>query len=523
MLSTSVLIVGCGPVGLWLALQLRTAGVKVLVIDSMSSSESRSPHSKALSMSAGTLATFGSRGLDAAFLKNGIPLPTGHFGALPTRLNFDYEALGQKHSFGLAIPQAQTESILQSECEALKVRFEWGLTLTSLEQQADRVVITALRQTTGAVNVLQREEVRIAASWVVGCDGTHSATRSAAGIPFNGEPSTIKGIMADFQMDRPYGPIPMPALQLGEYENEVRPLLTPIGDGIHYRIATVRKDNGPSQLSLDGIRALLREHYGSDFGAHSVVWASTFGSAFRVAETFRRGRVLLAGDAAHQFLPAGGQGMNLGIQDATNLSWKLALVANGALDAATGNKLLDTYNSERLPAAQETIQNTMAQMALFCADSFQDFALRNVLSEALKSTELNQLWAKRVSGFGEPLGPYRSVGNRHHWMIGTRLSHIPQLDRFSDLFAKLASSTHFALIAFSDRTSSTSQDELQSVCSKWHGHVQMLSLAAPEGHHWSDIHAILVRPDERVAWVSENSLHSTNIGKSLDQVLQAWF
>ncbi|KAJ3494151.1 hypothetical protein NLG97_g4266 [Lecanicillium saksenae] len=519
MLSASVLIVGAGPVGLWLAIQLRTAGIDVLVIDSMPSSDSRSPHSKALAMSAGTLATFGSRGLDAAFLEHGIPLPTGHFGGLPTRLNFDYETLGQKHSFGLAIPQTKTESILQSECESLRTRFEWGLELTTLKQNEDSVVVTAIRHTAGGADGLQ--DVRITASWVVGCDGTHSATRSAVGIAFNGEPSTIKGVMADFQMDRPYGPVPILDPQPGQ-ENRVRPLLTPIGDGLHYRIVDVREDKNPSQLSLDGIQNLLQAHYGTDFGAHSVVWSSTFGSAFRLAGTFRRGRVLLAGDAAHQFLPAGGQGMNLGIQDATNLAWKLALAANGTSDPATADRLLDTYSSERLPAAQETVQNTMAQMALFTANSFQDFALRNVLSEALKSTELNQLWAKRVSGFGEPRSPYRSATNQHHWMVGTRLSHIPQIDRFSGLFAKLASFSQFALITFSERASPASQDALQSVCSQWHGHVQMLNFTAPEESRWSNIYAVIIRPDERVAWVAETNSSSLSVAKSLEQFLQVW-
>ncbi|TPX07591.1 uncharacterized protein E0L32_010690 [Thyridium curvatum] len=368
MLTATVLIVGAGPVGMWLALELRRAAIDVLVIDTKTSRDDRDRVSKALTVSAGTLDTFHSRGLAPALLERSIRVPRAHFGGLPTTLELNGDVLGVAHPYNLAIPQSRTEAILLAACEKAGVRFAWGLRFARLVQSSRRdVVATAevVSRTSDADHdpTSSNKAVSITAHWLVGCDGTHSAVRNAVGVPFEGLPHLVTGILADVILteDPSDGGAPM-TIRQGAMGSCIAVKI----DGELHRVVGLSKTNrhkpASEELALDEVKDHLRDVFGSDLGAHSPAWMSRFGSACRVAASFRSGRVLLAGDAAHQFFPAGGQGLNLGIQDATNLAWKLVAACREEEEEKAGNSrpevvdhLLDSYDRERRSADRDVV------------------------------------------------------------------------------------------------------------------------------------------------------------------------
>ena len=195
MLNTTVLVVGAGPVGMWLALELRRADIDVLIIDMKTSRDARDGFSKALTLSAGTLETFHSRALSSTLLEQSVRLPRAHFGAIDTWLELNSEVLGVVHSYNLAIPQARTEAILLGLYEKAGVRFAWGSKFHRFAESPRGVVVTAGRISPG--NDGGNETVDISARWLVGCDGTHSTVRASAEIPFEGLPHSVSGILAD--------------------------------------------------------------------------------------------------------------------------------------------------------------------------------------------------------------------------------------------------------------------------------------------------------------------------------------
>ncbi|GAD99518.1 monooxygenase [Paecilomyces variotii No. 5] len=523
MISAEILIVGSGPTGLWLALELRRANIDVLIIDSIASRDARPTHSKALSMSAGSLATFESRGIAQDFIDAGLSLHKAHFGGLETLLDLNCEVLGTRHSHNLAIPQARTEALLLNRCEEAGVRFLWGLRFQSLCQDQERVLVSTAHLTAGG-------ELRLDAKWVIGCDGTHSAVRRAAEIPFEGSPSSIAGMLADIQLNEKPGTITISRGSKGGC------MTVPLGDGIYYRFVGLFKDSMMKPLSneptLEEVKECMRDAFGSDLGAHSPLWLSRFGNACRLATSFRAGRVFLAGDSAHQFFPAGGQGMNLGIQDATNLAWKLALVLSSKQDGAFVERALDSYTAERRAAAGAVISNVQAQTAVLMGHKAHEVALREVLCEALKNPDLNALWARRVTGFGEPRYPYHphtdsgksDPDDQCNPLVGTRMTHVgfeteqelfraAKLDRFVFLLRNASQCDKAAEI-----------EELHTICQHWADRVTKVSSSTfSTNRQWKDVIAVLIRPDMRIAWVSTRQVPLSRSKETLESVLLHWF
>lgn len=538
MLSATVLIVGAGPVGLWLALELRRGAVDVLVIDTKASRDDRDGFSKALNMSAGTLATFDSRGLAAPFLAEGFPMPKAHFGALETLLDLNEQVLGLRHSYNLAIPQARTEAILLRQCEDAGVRFAWGLRFLRLDQLADSVVATAGGMTGDGPDG-DGETVDIEAKYLVGCDGTHSAVRAAAGIPFSGTPGAVTGVLADVQLTQlPFAPGSSWAVRRTAKGSA---MIVTTGDGTHYRFVCMVRDarDAPASqpLAMDEVRAHLRDAYGSDLGAHSPAWLSRFGSACRVAGALRAGRVLIAGDAAHQFLPAGGQGMNLGLQDATNLGWKLAFAVNhhrnyhdaGAAAAAevVVERVLDSYSRERVPVAREVVDNVLAQLALLLAEKPHENALRAVVRESLTVPAVNALWARRMTGLGEPQAPYRVVDDDDDALVGFRVAHLRAAAGEADgddLLVRAMEPGRFVLLLRGDQAGDEDgHAELRAEAAGWAGGVDVLACDTRAGDsRWDGVTAVLVRPDERVAWAGRAGTPGVALRTLLAGVLGRW-
>ncbi|KUL29872.1 FAD-dependent monooxygenase [Actinoplanes awajinensis] len=367
-----VVIVGAGPTGLWLAGELRLGGATVTVLESRTE---RDPHSKALTIHPRTIEVLDSRGVAAAFLAEGVRIPSGHFGGLPDRM--DFAVLDTPHPYTLALPQARTEELLEIRARDLGATVRRGCRVTGL---------------TGDGVELATGEV-VASRYVAGCDGVRSTVRAAAGIDFPGTEAGTWGWLGDVVLD---APPERSAASIAGPHGAV--MAVPLGGGVTRLVGSDPSCDGPGwpgELTLDELRTTVRRIAGTDFGMRDPVWLSRFGNATRQAAEYRRGRVLLAGDAAHQHFPAGGVGMNVGIQDAHNLGWKLAAVVTGR----AGEDLLDTYHQERHPVGAILLEHTRAQTALMTGWTPEGQALRAVLSRLIATVpEMSRQLAERLSG-----------------------------------------------------------------------------------------------------------------------------
>jgi 2-polyprenyl-6-methoxyphenol hydroxylase-like FAD-dependent oxidoreductase len=429
-----VVIVGAGPTGLWLAGELRLGGASVTVLESRTAIDR---HSKALTIHPRTIELFDSRGIAEPFLHEGVAIPNGHFAALPDRM--DFGLLDTAHPYTLALPQARTEELLEARARDLGATIRRGSAVTALAPDganipADGVGIPGdgLRagdladgvqagDLVGGVRV-GAEVVR--ARYVVGCDGTRSVVRTAAGIDFPGTDATTWGWLGDVTLDRP------PRRGVAQFSGPDGGLMVvPLGDGTHRLVGAdpaTDRPAWPGELTLGELRDTVRRIAGTDFGLRNPVWLSRFGNATRQASAYRRGNVLLAGDAAHMHFPTGGVGMNVGLQDAHNLGWKLAAVVTGRAPAT----LLDTYHEERHPVGAALLAHTRAQTALMTSYSPDGQALRALLSGLIATTpDLARQLAERLSGLDVT------------YTTGRRVPDMP-LPGGGTLFERLRSGTH---------------------------------------------------------------------------------
>jgi 2-polyprenyl-6-methoxyphenol hydroxylase-like FAD-dependent oxidoreductase len=393
---TDVIIVGAGPVGLFLAAELRLAGVEVTVLERRAE---RSPITKGVAMHARTLELLALRGIADPFLDRGVRVPGWHFGFLERRV--DFTGLDSPYPFVLSFPQERTEAILEERALALGARIERGIQAVGLLPSDDSVRVQT------ATGVLE-------ANWVVGADGAASAVRQAAGIGFPGTEPTFYSYLGDVVADNP----PAPGFNVVNENGAM--MVAPMPGGVH-RIAGYdprRQSAGRTPLTLDELSETAARISGRDLRLRDPKWMVQFDSATRVAATYRTGRVLLAGDAAHMHFPAGGVGLNLGLQDAMNLGWKLAAVIRGR----AGTELLDTYEIERRPWAEDVARHTMAQTALITATTAEGLALRGLLSDLMGTLpEMNLILARRLSGIDVR---YPSADPGAHPLTGARVATV---------------------------------------------------------------------------------------------------
>ena len=394
-----VVIAGAGPVGLWLAGELQLAGVRTAVLERL---ETPNPNPKALGIQPRTLEVFAMRGIEKQFLAEGIPLPKWHFGILDDKL--DLSGLDTPYPFVLALPQVRTEALLDERANGLGARILRGREVTGLSEDASAVTVELADGST------------LSSRYLVGADGSGSTVRRAAGIDFIGSDSTVFGFLGDVVLD---DPPPMGATFYNEYGAV---LTAPIPGGLVRVSGYDATDQVPGrrEVTLDELRATAIRIAGTDFGMRDPRWLSRFGNATRHAETYRKGRVLLAGDAAHIHFPAGGVGLNTGIQDAMNLGWKLA----ARLQDRAGEDLLDSYHAERHPLGADVAEHTLAQTALIAGTTPTGRAMRSLFSKLIAAhPSMSRELAEKLTGLDIHYPPTTADA---HPLVGSRASGVEQ-------------------------------------------------------------------------------------------------
>ncbi|MEV0978166.1 FAD-dependent monooxygenase [Streptomyces sp. NPDC049915] len=396
-----IVVVGSGPTGLLLAGDLAAAGVPVTLVEKRPRKISNL--SRAFVLHARTLEQLDARGLADGLEAVGRPLDRLRlFG----RLTVDLAGLPSRFNHLLVIPQYEVEKALQERAVAAGVDFRYETELTGLTQDADGVT-AEVRTATGAT-----EELR--AAYVVGADGMRSAVRAALGLPFPGRSAIRSVVLADVRLaEEPANVLTVNAV------GDAFAFLAPFGDGYHRVIGWHRGRNVPDDAPLDlaEVKEITRLALGRDYGMHGARWMSRFHSDERQAPAYRVGRVFLAGDAAHVHTPAGGQGMNTGLQDAANLGWKLAQVLHGHAPDA----LLDTYQSERHPVGRSVLRSSGGIVRLAMAKRPWTLALRAALTVLLDHTAPARRRAVgQITGIG-----YRYPAPRGaHPLTGTRVPDV---------------------------------------------------------------------------------------------------
>src|SRR3954469_5030871 len=339
-----VIVAGGGPTGLMLAAELRLHGVRVVVLEKEAEPTG---YVRALGLHVRSIEVMDQRGLLERFLALGKQYPVGGFFAGITK-PLPPDRLDTAHPYVLGIPQTTTERLLTEHATEVGAEIRRGCELTGLHQDEEGVTVELADGT------------RLRSRYLVGCDGGRSAVRKLLGVGFPGEPAQVETLLGEMELTE--DPATIAAVVAEVRTTQLRFGAIPLGEGV-YRVVVPAEGVAEDRTvapTLEEFQRQLRALAGTDFGARSPRWLSRFGDATRLADRYRTGRVLLAGDAAHVHPPTGGQGLNLGIQDAFNLGWKLAAELGGW--APEG--LLDTYHAERRPVAADVLDNSRAQMQL---------------------------------------------------------------------------------------------------------------------------------------------------------------
>jgi 2-polyprenyl-6-methoxyphenol hydroxylase-like FAD-dependent oxidoreductase len=483
MTNHAVVIAGGGPTGLMLAAELALARIDVVIVERRASQEIDG--SRAGGLHARTIEVLDQRGVAERFVEAGQKHPSVGF----AQVRLDITDFPTRHNYLLALWQRDFERILA----------DWVVDEVGVPIRRSREVV-GFTQHDGGVDVELSDGSSLRAEYLVGCDGGRSLIRKAAGIDFPGLDATTSWMIAEVEMD-------------DEPEIGVRPEGGGIGPvnrtqgGSPYGVVLKERDvDHAGDPGIDELRGALVAAYGSDYGLQRANWISRFTDVTRQAASYRRGRVLLAGDAAHVHPPHGGQGLNTGVQDAVNLGWKLAQV----VDKTSPDRLLDTYHVERHPVGARVLHNTMAQVTLSNPDDRHQ-AVREIVTEMLSMDEPRKHMAAMLCGLdirydlgaGHPLLGRRMPDLDVHTSDGpTRVFTL--LHDARPVLLNLDEPDVFDIAAWADR--------VRLVDAKGVGTWELPvigEIAAPR--------AVLIRPDGHVAWAGDHT------DPELPRALETWF
>ena len=481
MTEHAVVIAGAGPTGLMLAGELALAGVDVVIVERRANQEVDG--SRAGGLLSRTIEVLDQRGIAERFLEAGYTVP-GHGFGVP----FDLTDLPTRHNYTLALFQSKFEPILADWVAELGIPILRSRDVVGFEQDD------------AGVDVQLSDDSSLRAEYLVGCDGGRSLIRREAGIDFVGLDPSISWMIAEMQT----GEQPEYGFRRDGIGTHA---IGKAADGTSARVVLTERDLEHSgDPTMDDLREALIGVYGTDFHLQSATWISRFTDMTRQAVSYRNGRVVLAGDAAHVHPPQGGQGMGTGIQDAVNLGWKLAQV----IKKISPDSLLDTYHSERHPVGARVLQNTMAQVALGRADDRHQ-ALRDTMTDLFGMDEPRRYIAAMLCG----LDIHYDLGDGHP-LLGRRM---PDLDLHT-----AAGPTRVFTLLHDARPVLLNLGEAGGIdISPWASRVRFFDanydgvwelpvigeVAAPP--------AVLIRPDGYVAWTGDLT------DPQLQQALATWF
>src|ERR1700712_2806077 len=494
MPDADVLIGGAGPAGLMLAGQLALTGVDVAIIERRASQDLAG--SRPGGLHSRTIEVLDQRGIAERFLAEGQKAQATGFAGV----HFDLSGFPTRHPYSLGLRQNHIERILAGWIDELKVPIHRGIEVTDFAQDD-----------TG-VDVALSDGRSLRAQYLVGCDGGRSLVRKAAGIAFPGSDPTISNLIAEAELAEtpPEWGIRRDALgthALGRIEYEIHNGKIVYADhGSVGVLVTEQQVGQTTEPTLSDLSAALITVYGTDYGIHSPTSISRFTDAARQAASYRKGRVLIAGDAAHVHPPDGGQGLNTGVQDAVNLGWKLAQVVK----RTSPESLLDTYHAERHPIGARVLRNTMASIVLRREDE-RTKALRDTIAELLGMDEPRRRFAAMMSG----LDIHYDLGEGHP-LLGRRMPDLdlvtangPQrlftlLHDARPVLLNLGESDGFDIAPWADR--------VPSIHARYDGAWELPALGAVVAPT-----AVLIRPDGHVAWVGDGQ------HPGLADALTTWF
>jgi len=490
MTEHAVVIAGAGPTGLMLAGELALAGIDVAIVERRANQDLAG--SRAGGLHSRTIELLDQRGIADRFLAEGQVAQVAGFAG--TRL--DISDFPTRHPYGLGLWQNHIERILAGWVDELGVKFYRGREVTGFTQDG------AGAKRPHGVDVQLSDGPSLRSEYLVGCDGGRSLIRKAAGIEFPGWDPTTSNLIAEVEMtDEPKLGIHRDAFGIhafGRVEYEIRDGQVVYKDTGPIRVMVTEEHVGPTtEPTLRDLSEALIAVCGTDYGIHSPTWISRFTDTTRQAASYRDRRVLLAGDAAHVHAPDGGQGLNIGVQDAVNLGWKLAQVVN----RTAPESLLDTYHAERHPVGARALRHTMASVALRQPDE-RTKALRDTIAELLSMDEPRRRLAAEMSGLGIHYDLVHSDLDKRHPLLGRRM---PDLDLVTaDGPLRVFSLLHAArpVLLNLDEPDSFDitpwADRVQLVDAKYAGMWELPALGpvtAPT--------AVLIRPDGYVAWVRD--------------------
>jgi 3-(3-hydroxy-phenyl)propionate hydroxylase len=471
----AVLIAGAGPTGLMLAGELKLAKVNVAVVERRATQELAG--TRAGGLHARTLEVLEQRGIAERFLREGKAMQVAGF----AMIRLDIGDFPARHPYGLALTQNHIERILAGWVQELEVPIYRG------------AEVAGFTQDDASVSVALADGRSLRAQYLVGCDGGRSVVRKQAGIEFVGCDAQVSYLIAEATMTG------APDSDIRHGANGIN-AIGKMEDGKRTRAVLVephvRRGDEPT---LDDLRAALVAVYGSDFAVRDATWLSRFSDVARQAARYRERRVLLAGDAAHVHAPTGGQGLNIGVQDAVNLGWKLAQVVHGV----SPQSLLDTYEAERHPVAARVLKLTLAQVALMRGDD-RTTALRENVAELLAMEEPRKRYGAMMSGLDIRYDLGVPDIEARHALLGRRMPDLEVVTREGP--RRVSALLHEAqpvLLNLGEPGAidvGASAERVRVVAARYGGPWEL-----PVVGEVSAPSAVLIRPDGYVAWVADDS------------------